>query len=178
LSGSQEDARRRAAELDEKLVIGSQTLILPAPKTLFFQIRRYLEEQGRRHSVVNAGNLVRFEPEQDTAAIELGPQIDKGPTAQHFSFRSGARLTFGVTVRKLEEGAGLLSYRFYLRLPERCPLTFLRFDLNAKPHEDPLREPRCHIHLGLEHVRVPSLVLSPLEVLDRLFFVIEPALAS
>jgi hypothetical protein len=178
LSGSREDARRRAAELDEKLVIGSQTLILPGPKTLFFQIRRCLEEQGRRHGVVNAGNLVRFEPDQETAAIELGPQIDKGPTAQHFTFRSGARLSFGIAVRKLGEGARLLSYRFDLRLPERCPLTFLRFDLNVKPHEDSLREPRCHIHLGVEHVRIPSLVLSPLDVLDRLFFVIEPALAS
>jgi hypothetical protein len=50
----------------------------------------------------------------------------------------------------------------------------VRFDLNPEPHEDPLFEPRCHLHPGLEGVRLPTPALTLSEVLDRIFFVLEP----
>src|ERR1017187_3895315 len=53
-----------------------------------------------------------------------------------------------------------------------------RFDLNDKAHDSPLHEPRCHYHPGVDEVRLPCPVLTPLEVLDRIFLVIEPQLLA
>jgi hypothetical protein len=70
----------------------------------------------------------------------------------------------------------LAAYRFQLNLPDGNSPSFYRFDLNPEAHETPLFEPRCHLHPGLEEVRLPCPVLTPLEVLDRIFLVIEPQL--
>ena len=53
-----------------------------------------------------------------------------------------------------------------------------RFDLNDKAHDSPLHEPRCHYHPGADDVRLPCPALTPLEVLDRIFLVIEPQLLA
>jgi len=70
----------------------------------------------------------------------------------------------------------LVAYRFHLSLPEGQSPSFYRFDLNDKAHESPLTEPRCHYHPGVDDVRLPCPVLTPLEVFDRIFMVIEPRL--
>jgi hypothetical protein len=36
----------------------------------------------------------------------------------------------------------------------------------------------CHYHPGADDVRLPCLALTPLEVLDRIFLVIEPQLLA
>lgn len=106
----------------------------------------------------------------------MGPSIDKGPTDLHFNLESGARLSFGITLREGNGRCSLVAYRFQLNLPETQSPPFYRFDLNEKGHESPLTEPRCHYHLGVEDVRLPCPALTPLDVLDRVFMVIEPQL--
>jgi len=49
----------------------------------------------------------------------------------------------------------------------------LRFDLNDAPHPDPLGEPRCHLHPGVDEIRLPFSLHHPIEILDRIFFVLE-----
>jgi hypothetical protein len=83
-------------------------------------------------------------------------------------------LSFGITLRQANQRCSLVAYRFQLNLPDGHSTSFYRFDLNEKAHDTPLLEPLCHFHPGTEEVRLPCPVLTPLEVLDRIFLVIEP----
>jgi hypothetical protein len=46
-------------------------------------------------------------------------------------------------------------------------------DLNKATDQNPLSEPRCHLHPGLEDARIPISLHDPFEILDRIFFVLE-----
>jgi len=176
LSSRIEDARKRATELDDRLDADVARVSLPRPDLVFKQLRLYLEEQSRRLPTrQNIVQLVRFGESGDESVIELGPAFDKGDTDTHFHFRSGARLSFGVTLRRQGTGALLIAYRFCLKFPANSRVDCFLFNLNPKRHPDPLQEPRYHVHPGFTHFRIPVPALSPLDVLDRIFFVIEPA---
>jgi len=150
---------------------GTEERSLPPPKRLRSEIFAYLiARQDDGHPGTNLHNAFKFRTSSDETTINLGPTIDKGEIDGHFVFRSGARLSFGVTVRDCRQASVLVAYRF----DYRDKSGFQRFDLNAKPHTDPLREPRAHLHPGQEDIRIPTPHLSPMEVLDILFFVIEP----
>jgi hypothetical protein len=149
----------------------AEELSLSAPKRLLSEIRAYLiARQDDGHPGTNLHQALKFRNSTDETTINLGPTIDKGNLDGHFTFRSGARLSFGVTVRDCRQASVLVAYRFDYRDKNG----FQRFDLNAKPHTDPLREPRAHLHPGQEDIRIPTPHLSPMEVLDILFVVIEP----
>jgi hypothetical protein len=102
--------------------------------------------------------------------------MDKGPTPQHFHFDSGARLSFGLTLRGVDRGSQIVSFRYHFVFPDGRSPQFLRFDLNDAPRTDPLAEPRCHLHPGLKDVRLPFPLHNPIEILDRIFFVLENVL--
>lgn len=180
MSDSRAEATRQAAELDEQLTASVDALLLPRPKDLYRSMCKYLQDRAvEKRLRINLHQLLRLSPgrDRDGVAIELGPPIDKGPTPNHFDFPSGARLSFTVVVREAGPGSRLLGYRFHLRLPPSSPLEFLRFDLTQRVHSDPLEEPRSHLHPGLDHLRLPCPVHSPLALLDRIFFVVEPKFA-
>ena len=107
----------------------------------------------------------------DETTIGLGPTIDKGLTDTHFRFKSGARLSFGLTLRSdARQHSYLVAYRFDYRTEN----TVHRFDLNKVHKRNRLKEPRGHLHPGSDHQRVPTPPLAPIEILDILFFAIEP----
>jgi hypothetical protein len=106
--------------------------------------------------------------------ILLGPTFDKETATEHFQFDSGAKLSFGITLREEGKSSFLVGYRFHCHLPPESKPAFLRIDLNKQPHKRVLYEPRCHLHPGSEDIRLPLPALPPIEVLDRIFFVIEP----
>jgi len=172
-----ERARKRAEELDSRAHLEIEQLSFGSPRRVFSEIRAYLcrrsEEMNARN---NPNQLLKLRQINGVALIALGPTIDKGPSPEHFQFDSGARLSFGLTLRELDRGSQLVSFRYHYHLPESRSPQFFRFDLNKKPHEDPLSEPRCHLHPGLEDVRIPLTLHDPLGVLDRIFFVLEKGL--
>jgi hypothetical protein len=171
-------APERAKKLDGGLEQLRESIVLPSLRDTIAQVRTYLLKQdvdaGKRNDVYS---LFKTTTSQDVAYMTVGPSFDKGPTDSHFYFESGSRLSFGITLRGSNRRCSLVSYRFQLNLPEGCSPSFYRFDLNERAHDTPLFEPRCHFHPGLDEVRLPCPVLTPLEVLDRIFFVIEPQLA-
>ena len=69
----------------------------------------------------------------------------------------------------------LISYHCNLAFPEGQVPAFVRFDLNeakflTEAPRDAIASPLlCHSHPGHGHMTVPSLVMSPLEVLDVIF---------
>ena len=110
--------------------------------------------------------------------INAGPTIFREPCSRCVQFESGAQLSFGITFRENEVTGRteILSYRFHLQLLPASGLRFVRVDLNPLGGaNDPLHVPRSHVHPGFERVHIPFPAMRPLEVLDRIFHVIEPA---
>ncbi|MGH9444923.1 MAG: hypothetical protein ACRD3O_04235 [Terriglobia bacterium] len=172
-----ERARRRAEGLDSKSHDEIGQLRLGRPNEVLSEIRAYLlrrsEEMDTRNYPIR---LLKQHATNGVLLIALGPTVDKGSTPEHFHFDSGARLSFGLTLREVGRQSRLVSFRYHYQLPAARSPEYLRFDLNDAPHADPLVEPRCHLHPGLENVRIPLSLHHPLEILDRIFFVIEKGL--
>ena len=169
----------RAKRLDEGTERFLAGMALPSVKDCVAQIRIYLQRQdadfGHRNNVLR---ILKKVESHDLTFITLGPSFDQGLTDSHFYLESGSRLSFGITLREGNRRCSLIAYRFQLNLPESQSPSFYRFDLNEKAHETPLNEPRCHYHPGVEDVRLPCPALTPLDVLDRIFLVIEPRLLA
>jgi hypothetical protein len=170
-------APERARTLDEGLERLVESIVLPSSRDMIAEVGTYLRKQdadtGNRNNVYK---ILKTATSHDIVYMTVGPSFDKGPTDSHFYLESGSRLSFGITLRENNRRCSLVSYRFQLNLPEGRIPSFYRFDLNDKAHETPLFEPRCHFHPGVEEVRLPCPALTPLEVLDRIFLVIEPQL--
>jgi hypothetical protein len=111
-------ALNRAREMDQKTHGEIAARSFPSPYKTFSAIRAYLlrrsQEMGTRNNPIQ---LLKFTESNGVASIDLGPGIDKGPTPQHFHFDSGARLSFGLTLRERDRGAQLLSFRYHYQLP-------------------------------------------------------------
>jgi hypothetical protein len=165
----------RAKILDDRYEQALASLALPSARDVAALVRTYLQYQDAElpHKN-NALKLVKQTVSQEITSITLGPTIDKGPTDQHFYLESESRLSFGIEIRETQGRCSLVAYRFHLSLPDGMSPSFYRFDLNPKAHGSPLTEPRAHYHVAMEHVRLPSPLLTPVEVLDRIFHVIEP----
>jgi hypothetical protein len=170
-----ETAHGRAVQLDARTNAQLAERLFPRSKEQFLEIKSYLI---RRANEMNAKNnpikFVRMDLEKNGLAfITQGPAFDKGPDPEHFYFDSGARLSFGLTLREREGGTEVISFRFHYVCPEPNSPEYFRFDLNAAPHENPLVEPRCHLHPGLDDVRIPLSLYDPIEIFDRIFFGID-----
>ena len=173
------DEHARAFRLDRGLEQLRASISLPSSRDSVAQVRTYLQnrniELGKKNNVLK---ILKEEKSQDIVLISLGPSIDKGPTDSHFLFESGSRLSFGISLRESGGRCALLAYRFQVSFTTTSPVPFLRFDLNREAHATPLFEPKCHYHPGSDEIRLPCPPLMPLEVLDRIFFVIEAQLIA
>ena len=169
-----ESAREVAARLDTIVHTSVAGITFQSMNSFFTTLRAYLQVQNDRLGARNDlyALLRRTNDPNGLALFSLGPQIDKADSAGHFHFPSGARLSFGITLRH-GTPCSLVSFRFHYQLADSSSPAFLRFDLNPDLHQDPLTEPRCHLHPGLDHVRLPTPALTPFEVLDRIFFALE-----
>ena len=169
------NARELARRLDTRL--GTLAPVLESNGiALFQQLRGYLLKQDRRIGTKhNIEQIVRYDAGPDGSfQIFLGPTIDKGNDGSFFSFPSGARLSFSIALRREAHRRELLSYRFQFTFPDKHSPEFIRIDLLNKSHSDPLAEPLAHIHPGIHSARLPCAPLTPIEVLDRVFFVLDP----
>jgi hypothetical protein len=174
-----EGAVQRASSLDLRIRNQVDDLLLKRPYEVVSDIRAYLIRRADEMSVGNnPWKLLKFR--EDVGGfwlIALGPSIDKGDTADHFHFDSGARLSFVIVLREHDNSARLITFRYQYQLPDGASPSFLRFDLNQATHENPLTEPLCHLHPGLEDVRLPLSLHAPIEILDRIFFVVDKNIA-
>jgi len=170
-------ARKRAAALDAKTHKEAHERLYGPPYRVLSQIRAYLIRRSEEMETANnAIKLLKYHDDgHGMALIVLGPTFDKGPTPAHFHFDSGARLSFALTLREQGHASELVASRFHYQLPEGSSPEYFRFDLNETLHEDPLFEPCCHLHPGLEDVRIPVSLHDPIEILDQIFFVLDRA---
>jgi hypothetical protein len=169
------NARELARHLDARL--GDFARFVDSGAIAFFiRLRGYLSKQDRRLGTRHElEQIIRYDRGTDgTFQIFLGPTIDKGQDDPFFDFPSGARLSFSIALREHNDRCEILSYRFHFRFPDGHSPEFIRLDLLDKSHSDPLAEPLAHIHPGIHAIRLPCPPLAPIEVLDRVFFVLDP----
>jgi hypothetical protein len=162
-----------ATRLD--LVINAEVIehVLEEPVRFLTRIRAFLMKFEQENESNNPISLVKYTQNRDVAEIVLGPQIDKGPSDDHFKFDSGARLSFGISLRRNRQHSHLVAYRFHFVFKDGHSPPYIRFDLNYSGGRSTLEESRSHLHPGLDDTRLPARVLSPLEVLDRIFLVLD-----
>lgn len=100
-----------------------------------------------------------------------GEPFDKGQTdGAFFVRRDGASFSFTTTaIYTPGQPPELHSYRVHLQFPMGCSPSYIRFDLN-RGLGDPLYEPRSHIHVGAEKIRVAAPQLSPAEALSKVLY--------
>lgn len=175
-----EEASRKASNLDEACSNQIDGLLLGAALGVFIRLRAYLQHHANEMDARNdVATLIKMTKDHSgLVLITLGPQFDSGLTPAHFRFDSGARLSFGIALRPGIGASFLVSFRFHLHFAGGQIPEFLRFDLNREKHAVPLSEPRCHLHPGMNEVRLPLPVMDVFEILDRIFFVIEPTLEA
>jgi len=148
---------------------------LPAPHEYFSEIRIYLQRMTDIGRTRNGAHVLAQKKENDDTLINAGPTMFREPCATCIQFTSGAQLKFGITLRFDGTRTTLLAYTFYLHLLASSHLSFVPIDLNPPSCSyDPLHIPRSHMHPGLENIHLPFPVMQPLEILDRIFHVIEP----
>ncbi len=123
---------------------------LPAPYECFREIRFYLQRVTDTGRTKNGAHMLSSRTlENGDTQINAGPTIFREPCSNCILFRSGAQLTFGITLRFDGEKTNLLAYRFYLHMLPQSGLRFIRIDLNPpKTVYDPLHFPRSHMHPG------------------------------
>ena len=180
MSGRRWDANAAARLLEIRTDANLDDLQLPQPYRCFTEIQYYLQRMTDTHRTTNRTlPLSRRTLDTGEMQINAGPSIFREPGESCIQFRSGAQLSFGVTVRVRNGRTELLAYRFHLELLPTSGIKFVRIDLNpAGRGHDPLHTPRSHFHAGFPQVHFPWPVMRPLEVLDRIFHVIEPAFTS
>jgi hypothetical protein len=169
----QDRAQDRAAEVEARTDQQAAAIVLPSFKEVSASVRAYLNWQNAHSRGKNTvDRILKASRSKDVGSISLGPKFDKGPTAEHYYLDSKSRLSFGITLRESSAGCRVVAYRFHLELGTARRPTFYRFDLNDHTHASPLLEPRSHVHPGSDDIRLPFPVLKPLEILDRIFYVI------
>ncbi len=168
-----EKASERALYLDSKLENQAAEIKLPRFKEVLAHLRVYLSKQNLELGLENnIQQILKTVVKPNLGIITVGPPFDKGPTESHFKMPFGARLSFGITLREGNGACSLIAYRFHIQMGGGSKPAFYRFDLNERRHDTPLVEPRCHVHPGRDDIRLPFPVLGPIEVLDRIFYVI------
>jgi hypothetical protein len=167
-------AQSRAGELEARIELQAAAIVLPTFREVLASIRVYLLKHNKETgNMNNVHKLLKERTGSDAGFISLGPEFDQGPTESHYKLKSKTRLSFGITLREANGRCKLISYRFHLHLGTARGPSFLRFELNRDGHQNPLFEPRSHVHPGSDDIRLPFPVLKPVELLDRIFYVIE-----
>ncbi|MCC6394599.1 MAG: hypothetical protein IT167_28645 [Bryobacterales bacterium] len=176
MSGRLWDEAAAARSYEAKAAGDLESMDLPSPHECFKQIRTYLQRMcDTRRTKTGVRVLSQRTLENGDMQINAGPSIYRHPREGCVEFQSGAFLKFGATLRFHGVGSKLIVHSFHLQLEPTSRMEFVRIDLNDKEASNPLHVPRSHLHPGFQHVHIPFPVMRPLEILDRLVHVIEPA---
>jgi hypothetical protein len=136
------------------------------PDQLRRQLREYLSRQ------VEHARMKRTEgrfPQLTT--IEGGLNELACPAAE---FADGGRLVFSIQLEKSQRGWLVKRFKFHLHLPPTRNIGMVRIHLNPGTWHDPVRIPRCHLHVGDSGAHIPFPVMNPRLILSLICEHIEP----
>jgi len=141
-------------------------MVLDHPGTLRRQLRHYLAEQSDRGKLKKTYDVPRLDTLEGNL-IEL--------VCEDVEFQSESRLSFNVQMENQRTGWLVKRFEFDLRLVRRSVSKIL-IHLNAERGRDPLKVPRCHLHVGESKAHIPFPILSPRLIVHLICEHIEPDL--
>ena len=89
-------------------------------------------------------------------------------------FVDGGRLLFNIQLENSQRGSLVKRFRFHLHLPPSRNIKMVRIHLNPETWHDPLRVPRCHLHIGDSQAHIPFPIMNPRLILSLVCEHIEP----
>ncbi len=136
--------------------------------------------------------LLKVQPSKGNFLILGGGKKDgkrnfsRDKNIPHFTKTDGSWFDFTITVNETRrKSAEIIGFSFEIRFPEeeivatndednkldtRILKPFLRFDLNYPNHQNEERGMRFHLHPGNDDFQIPSLPLSPIEILNLFLY--------
>jgi hypothetical protein len=89
-------------------------------------------------------------------------------------FADGGRLLFDIQLEESQRGWVVEQFKFELHLPSSRNINMVRIELNSQASHDPLRVPRCHLHVGDSGAHIPFPIMNPRLILSLICEHIEP----
>jgi hypothetical protein len=141
-------------------------MLIESPGLLVRQLRYDLSRQTERKRMKRADEKI---PQLETLQDGITKLV-----CEEAVFFSGARLSFELQLDREQRGCRVLSFEFHLRLPTERNINMVRIELNSEASRDPLRVPRCHLHVGDSAAHIPFPVMNPRLILSLICEHIEP----
>lgn len=133
-------------------------------------LRRQLRQDLSR--LIDSGRMKRTDDRvPQLAALEGGLNELQCPGAD---FVDGSRLLFDIQLEDSQRGWLVKRFRFHLYLPPPRAIGMVRIHLNPGPWHDPVRIPRCHLHVGDSQAHIPFPIMNPRLILSLICEHIEP----
>jgi hypothetical protein len=162
-----EELDRLATDRERSLEAALASLELEAPHRLRKRLRAYLGQQEDERRVKPISD--------DIVRLETLPGGVQALVSRGVEFTSESHLDFSVQMNQQQVGWRMIRFRFHLHLPPTRGVNMVRIHLDPEPRREPLRIPRCHLHIGGgRRSHVPFPIMSPLLTLHTICEVIEP----
>lgn len=160
------DLLHLARDRDSQMETALGAMLIESPAVLGRQLRQDLSRQ------IDSGRMKRTEDRvPQLATVERGLNELK---CQGAEFADGGRLLFDIQLEERQRGWLVKRFRFHLHLPPSRSIKMVRIHLNQGTWHDPLRIPRCHLHVGDSGAHIPFPIMNPRPILSLICEHVEP----
>jgi hypothetical protein len=163
---AEDELLQLAQDRDGQMEAALGAMLIESPGMLVRQLRHDLSRQTERKRMKRA--------DEKTPRLET---IQNGVTelaCEEAEFLSGALLSFKLQLDPEQRGWRVMSFEFHLRLPTERNINMVRIELNSEASHDPLKVPRCHLHVGDSQAHIPFPIMNPRLILSLICEHIEP----
>ena len=161
-----EDELLLLAREREKISEGNLAEIwMDQPHKLRLQLRNDLNTHADRKKLKHSGDAPHLKTLTGDLQEIVCPEVE---------FLSEARLDFNIQLTRHQRRWLIRRFRFHLRLPASRNIKMVRIHLNDQTGFDPVRVPRCHLHVGDSAAHVPFPVMEPRLLVHLICEYIEP----
>lgn len=162
---SDNELLKLARERDGRTTETLKEMLVERPDLMGRQLRDYLFVQVDRGRMRPPGEKVIQIDQVRGGVHELACGVAE--------FSSGAHLEFRIQLEDAQGGWRMKQFRFHLQFHSRS-IDMVRIHLKPKTWHDPLKTPRCHIHIGSNQVHIPFPMMEPSLILDLICEYLEP----
>jgi hypothetical protein len=163
---TEEDLLHLARDRDSQMEVALGAMPIEAPALLRRQLRQDLSRQ------IDSGRMKRTEDRVPELATVQGGLNEL--TCGGAEFSDGARLVFSIQLEKSQQGWQVKRFKFHLHLPPTRNIGMVRIHLNPGTWHDPVKIPRCHLHVGDSGAHIPFPIMNPRLILSLICEHIEP----
>ncbi len=166
LLSAEQDLLRLARDRDRQMEAVLGAMLIESPARLGRELRQDLLRQFDHKRINDTHGRV---PQLATVAGGMNELTCSGA-----EFADGGRLLFNIQLGESQRGWLVKRFRFHLHLPPSRSVKTVRIHLNPETWHDPMRIPRCHLHVGDSGAHIPFPIMNPRLILSLVCEYIEP----